>query len=65
MRARASDLYRRRNFGPERVAEEIVRAVQENRAVVPVAPEAKLAVALARFAPRLRRVLARAGGLPT
>ena len=65
MRARASDLYRRRDFRPERVAEEIVRAVQENRAVVPVATEAKLAVALARFAPRLRRRLARAGGLPT
>jgi NAD(P)-dependent dehydrogenase (short-subunit alcohol dehydrogenase family)/pimeloyl-ACP methyl ester carboxylesterase len=65
MRARASDLYRRRGFGPERVADEILRAVRENRAVVPVAPEAKLAVALARFAPRLRRFVARAGGLPT
>jgi NAD(P)-dependent dehydrogenase (short-subunit alcohol dehydrogenase family) len=65
MRARASDLYRRRGFGPERVAGEILRAVRENRAVVPVAPEAKLAVILARFAPRLRRLVARAGGLPT
>ena len=60
LRARASELYRRRDFRPEQVADEIVRAVRENRAVVPVAPEAKLAMVLARFAPRLRRRLARA-----
>ena len=32
--------YRRRNYGPDRVAEEIVKAVARNAAVAPVSPEA-------------------------
>jgi NAD(P)-dependent dehydrogenase (short-subunit alcohol dehydrogenase family) len=59
LRARTTRLYRRRNFGPERVAADIVRAVRQNRAVVPVSPEAKAALALHRFAPGILRRLAR------
>ncbi|MFC0540313.1 SDR family oxidoreductase [Kutzneria chonburiensis] len=52
--------YRRRNFPPERVAAEIVRAVRQRRAVVPVTVEAKAARALSRLSPTvLRRLAAR------
>ena len=64
LRARTTAMYRRRDFPPERVADEVLRAVRDNAPVVPVALEAKLAVFAARFAPRARRLLARAGGVP-
>jgi short-subunit dehydrogenase len=51
--------YRRRNYGPERVAENILRAVQRNRAVAPISPEAWVFYYLKRFAPWL---LARISG---
>jgi NAD(P)-dependent dehydrogenase (short-subunit alcohol dehydrogenase family) len=63
MRQRTSKLYDRRNFRPERVADAILAAVQDNRAVVPVTVEAKAALAMQRFAPALLRRLARVGGL--
>ncbi|MBM7771860.1 NAD(P)-dependent dehydrogenase (short-subunit alcohol dehydrogenase family)/pimeloyl-ACP methyl ester carboxylesterase [Actinokineospora baliensis] len=59
LRQRASKAYARRGFTPERVAEEIVRAVRERIPVLPVTPEAKLARIGARFAPGLMRRLAR------
>jgi NAD(P)-dependent dehydrogenase (short-subunit alcohol dehydrogenase family) len=34
------ELYRRRNYGPEHVADAIISAIVHNRAVVPVSPEA-------------------------
>lgn len=43
--------YQRRNYGPERVARAILRAVQKNRVVAPVAPEAWLAYWAKRIAP--------------
>jgi NAD(P)-dependent dehydrogenase (short-subunit alcohol dehydrogenase family) len=53
-------VYRRRNFPPERVAAEIVRAVRQRRAIVPVTVESKAARVLSRLAPSvLRRVAAR------
>jgi NAD(P)-dependent dehydrogenase (short-subunit alcohol dehydrogenase family)/pimeloyl-ACP methyl ester carboxylesterase len=58
-RAAADRLYGRRGFTPDRVAAEIVRAAASNRAVVPVAPEAKVARAVARLAPRVMRRVAR------
>ncbi|CAM4005773.1 SDR family oxidoreductase [Kibdelosporangium persicum] len=61
LRDRVSRMYRRRNFPPSRVASAIVAAVRANRAVVPVTPEAKLGLLLARFAPGLVRRLARIG----
>lgn len=59
LRQRATRLYRRRNYTPERVAERIVRAVERNAAVAPVAPEAHFFRALSRAAPGLVRRLAR------
>ncbi|MEU8431378.1 SDR family oxidoreductase [Streptomyces sp. NPDC029216] len=54
---RSSRLYGLRNFPPEKVADAILRAVVENRAVVPVTPESKGALWMSRFMPgTLRRV---------
>ncbi len=38
-RRRAVDLFRRRGYAPERVAEALLGAVQRDRAVIPVSPE--------------------------
>jgi len=53
MRAEMVEFYRRRNYGPERVAENILRAVQRNRAVAPISPEAWVLYYMKRFAPGL------------
>ena len=58
-RSRASGLYARRNFPPEKVAEQIVDAVRHNRALVPVTAEAKFGHVLGRISPRLMRAAAR------
>ncbi|GAA1167086.1 NAD(P)-dependent dehydrogenase (short-subunit alcohol dehydrogenase family)/pimeloyl-ACP methyl ester carboxylesterase [Kitasatospora gansuensis] len=57
--ARAAKLYARRNFPPEKVATEILKAVRTGKAVVPVTAEAKGAYFLSRFAPGLLRLAAR------
>lgn len=46
-------LYRRRNYGPELVANAIVGAIENNRAVTPVSPEAWLMYGAKRFTPGL------------
>jgi NAD(P)-dependent dehydrogenase (short-subunit alcohol dehydrogenase family) len=51
--------YARRNFGPEKVAAEILRAVRDDLAVVPVAFEAKVGRAMSRLSPGVMRALAR------
>jgi NAD(P)-dependent dehydrogenase (short-subunit alcohol dehydrogenase family) len=60
-RERLVELYQRRNYGPERVAERILRAVQRNRAVAPISPEAWTLYYLKRVVPgplaRLQRFL--------
>jgi len=45
------DAFRRRNYPPERVADNILKAVQRNRAVAPISPEAWFAYAVKRLAP--------------
>lgn len=45
--------YRRRNYGPELVAEAIVNAIEHNRAVTPVSPEAWVMYGAKRFTPGL------------
>jgi NAD(P)-dependent dehydrogenase (short-subunit alcohol dehydrogenase family) len=50
-RQRMIELYQRRNYGPERVAANILKAVQRNRAVAPIAPEAWAMYYLKRVAP--------------
>jgi NAD(P)-dependent dehydrogenase (short-subunit alcohol dehydrogenase family) len=52
-RERLVSLYQRRNYGPDRVAQNILKAVQRNRSVAPIAPEAWLAYAIKRVSPRL------------
>jgi NAD(P)-dependent dehydrogenase (short-subunit alcohol dehydrogenase family) len=59
VRERAAAFYRRRNYGPERVAENILKAVQRNRSVAPVAPEAWLSYAIKRISPRFAGWVAR------
>lgn len=59
-RERVVRLYQRRNYGPDRVADRILRAVQRNRAVMPVTAEAWGMWWLVRFAPSLARGVARA-----
>lgn len=56
---RTARLYGLRNYPPEKVADAILRAVVRNQAVVPVTPEARAAHALARWAPKTLRALAR------
>jgi NAD(P)-dependent dehydrogenase (short-subunit alcohol dehydrogenase family) len=53
------NVYRRRNYGPERVAENILRAVARNRAVAPISPEAWFAYGVSRVSPRFGGWMAR------
>lgn len=52
-RAVLVDIYKRRNYGPERVAAAVLKAIARNRAVAPVSPEAWTMYLMKRFAPRL------------
>ena len=52
-RAYMVEAYRRRNYPPERVAENILKAVQRNRAVAPISPEAWVMYGLKRLSPGL------------
>jgi NAD(P)-dependent dehydrogenase (short-subunit alcohol dehydrogenase family) len=52
--------YRRRGYGPERVARNLLRAVERGRIVAPVSPEAWALYFAKRFAPGLLRRLSRA-----
>jgi short-subunit dehydrogenase len=54
---RASKFYRRRAYGPERVARVIVDSVRHNRGLVPVAPESWALYYCKRFAPRVLEAL--------
>jgi NAD(P)-dependent dehydrogenase (short-subunit alcohol dehydrogenase family) len=50
--------YRRRGYTPERVATNILKAVQRNRVVAPISPESWFGYYLKRFAPWASRWLA-------
>jgi NAD(P)-dependent dehydrogenase (short-subunit alcohol dehydrogenase family) len=54
------EVYRRRNYTAERVAEGVLRAIQRNRAVAPISPEAWVGYYLKRLAPGLAARLSRA-----
>ncbi|MFL6124544.1 SDR family oxidoreductase [Actinophytocola sp.] len=56
-RARTTELYRRRGFGPDKVAAAVVAAVKDGRVVVPVTPEAKVGAVANRLAPGATRAL--------
>ena len=59
LRGNADRLYRLRNVGPDRIAAAVLRSVRENRAVVPVAAEARIGSALRRLSPGALRLIAR------
>ena len=52
-------LYERRDYGPERVATNILRAVEKNRGVAPITPEAWAFYYLKRWCPGLLRWVSR------
>ena len=52
-RERIRAMYERRNYGPDRVARNILKAVDRGRTVAPVSPEAWFAYGLKRLSPRL------------
>ncbi|WP_406396372.1 SDR family oxidoreductase [Streptomyces sp. NBC_00887] len=56
---RISGMYAQRNFPREKVADQILRAVTKDRAVVPVTFEAKAARLIGRLSPALLRTAAR------
>ncbi|WP_240136926.1 SDR family oxidoreductase [Streptomyces sp. MUM 178J] len=56
---KSARLYALRNYPPEKVATAVLRAVLRNEAVAPVTPEARGALLLSRFAPRVLRAMAR------
>ncbi|MDQ3760279.1 MAG: SDR family oxidoreductase [Actinomycetota bacterium] len=61
---RAAELYRRRNFTPDRAAREILRAVERNAAIAPITVEAKAGLLASRLTPGLLRALARTNLAP-
>jgi short-subunit dehydrogenase len=61
---RVTQIYERRNFTPERVADGVLEAIAKNRPVAVITPEAKVMRALSRFAPGVLRRLARLELLP-
>lgn len=57
LRQHVDQEYRKRNYGPDRVAKAIVGAIRHNRKVVPVSPEAWLAYYVTRLSPALSRLI--------
>jgi NAD(P)-dependent dehydrogenase (short-subunit alcohol dehydrogenase family)/pimeloyl-ACP methyl ester carboxylesterase len=55
----ATRAYRRRGYGPDRVANAVVKAVLQGRTVVPVTPEARIAALATRISPALTRAVGR------
>ncbi|MEZ0362563.1 SDR family oxidoreductase [Mycobacterium sp. pUA109] len=53
--ARVDRAYRLRRYGPDKVAKRIVKAVKNNKKIVPVTPEAQLQYRLNRLAPAVGR----------
>lgn len=53
------DIYKKRNYGPEGVADAIISAIKHNRGVVPVSPEAWVLYAGKRLMPEVMDVVQR------
>ena len=58
-RERAIQMFEKRNYGPDRVARGILNAIQKNRAVAPISPEAWLGYWIKRLFPWLVAALGR------
>jgi NAD(P)-dependent dehydrogenase (short-subunit alcohol dehydrogenase family) len=56
-RSQMVDAYRRRNYGPDRVAQNILKAIARNRAIAPISLESWMGYYLKRLAPSLVRWL--------
>ena len=56
-KAKTATTYARRGYTPERAAANILKAVDRNRAVAPIAPEAHVMYVLSRIAPPVARWL--------
>jgi NAD(P)-dependent dehydrogenase (short-subunit alcohol dehydrogenase family) len=61
-RERAASAFERRNYGPEKVAVNILKAVHRQRTVAPISPEAWFGYALKRTSPRAAGWLSRKMG---
>jgi NAD(P)-dependent dehydrogenase (short-subunit alcohol dehydrogenase family) len=59
VRERTVKIYERRGYGPDRVAVNVLKAVQRNRSVAPISPEAWVAYGIKRGSPRLAGFIAR------
>jgi NAD(P)-dependent dehydrogenase (short-subunit alcohol dehydrogenase family) len=59
LRERLVRFYQRRGYGPEKVAEKLLKAVERDRIIAPVAPEAWIGLGLTRLAPRVTALMAR------
>lgn len=59
LRERATAAYRRRGYGPDRVASAVLKAIQTSRVFVPVTPEARLGAMARRISPTLTRAVGR------
>jgi NAD(P)-dependent dehydrogenase (short-subunit alcohol dehydrogenase family)/pimeloyl-ACP methyl ester carboxylesterase len=57
--AKADRLYRMRRYTPDKVAQQILKGVKHNKAVLPVTPEAAVGYRTSRLAPALTRRMAR------
>jgi NAD(P)-dependent dehydrogenase (short-subunit alcohol dehydrogenase family) len=53
LRERMQKFYARRNYGPDKVALKILKAVERGRVVAPVSPESWIGYGLKRISPRL------------
>lgn len=58
-RERATAAYRRRGYGPDKVAAAVIKAVRDHRVVAPVTPEARITAIGTRIAPTLTRAFGR------
>jgi len=59
VRSSLEQAYRRRDYGPERVASAIVKAILKNKGLVLVSPESRLMYHINRFFPSISRFVAR------
>lgn len=59
LRERLTKAFQRRGYPPAKVAEAVLRAVLDDRPVVPVAPEARVAWAVSRLSPGASRSIGR------
>ncbi len=58
-REQAIQMFEKRNYGPDRLARGILKAIQKNRAVAPITPEARAGYWLKRLFPGLVAALGR------